>query len=201
MMFDTEEAAAIAFSKAYVQDSYENDWEWFAYIVKVEDKNTEEIFYTYTQVQHSKKGNYQWSPEKYDYDFSSPEQKVAEIHTHPTYTEYAGDSDLRFSNNDMSFRSVPLYLANQAGELLKYDPYGYDPEDDEELKKQIDSGRLAGDQIFLICDDLPTSVDVPEELTGYHPFTYERKEHNWFLYYINPFNWGSSPVYYVKHKD
>ncbi|MDD4049033.1 MAG: DUF4329 domain-containing protein, partial [Clostridia bacterium] len=173
-IFDSEDEAAIDFGNTYAKDSADNDWEWFAYIV--EDNNGK---YTYTQVQHSNSGEYIWGLEKYEYqkDYT----RTSAVHSHARFREQGGDSDLRFSNEDISYASgiygYPFYLANPAGELLKYDKNGFAEEKD---------------QIFLIATDLPRQSNVSDDLTGYYPYIY--KKHKWY-YYIAPWHWGDSKIY------
>ena len=164
-LYNSEKEAAIAFANTYNTESGSENVEYFAYIVKTDSGK-----YTFTQVQNSKKGKYQWSPEGYKYG-TEGQTAVAGIHSHATFRPGFGDSDLRFSNEDKSWasRGLPLYLSNAAGELLLY----------KDNVMNVENPRVENGQIYLVATGLPRQKNVPENLTGYHPYIYKEVKPWW----------------------
>jgi RHS repeat-associated protein len=166
--FDSADEAAAHFAIFSLFDSSEEGVEYFAYIYKVVLENGE-TYYTYSDIE--KLGAHGGAPPNVEemqkkglipYDVKASDV-VAAIHTHGRYRPEFGDSDLKFSNEDMTWSNAhrTLYLANAAGELLKYDPRGYtDPYYNE-----------THGQIFLIRDDLYKLWNY-ESGTGYQPIDY-----------------------------
>lgn len=179
--FDSVDDAAKNFAKEYFTPTVDNNAEYFAYIVETEDGK-----FTYVQIQKSPNGIHQWSPDSYEHQ--SKYDLVAAIHTHGKFPSYdTSDTKLRFSLADQCWSSsvnsqLPLYLANAAGELLKYDPDGHSD---------------GHGQIFLISSDLPRQENVPEGISGYHPIIWKNRPWYW---YLNPFNWGKDPLYRDGYK-
>ncbi|HEX9059398.1 MAG TPA: RHS repeat-associated core domain-containing protein [Clostridia bacterium] len=183
-LFDSQDSAAADFGKTYELPSADENREYYSYIYKI-DKGGK-TYYSYSKI--AKLSAHGGSPNSIleeQKDKSMPEgvklwDVVAAIHTHSKFRDYLGDNDLQFSVEvDEAWadsEQLQLYLVNAAGELLVYDPKGYD-------------GRYG--QIRLVTKDMPVQSNCNGG-TGFHPYNYET--HPWY-YYIAPWHWGEDSTY------